>query len=131
MRESFIHENVAQYLKLRYPDVLFRTDFAAGIKMTWGQAIKHKRLQAGRAWPDFFIAEPRGPFHGLFLELKADGTRIILKNGKVTANKHIREQEETLRILRKLGYFAGFCIGFEEARNTIEGYFELPRNTIA
>ena len=54
--ESNMHMQLAQYIRLQYPQVLFHTDFAAGIKMTMGQAVKNKQLQSGRGWPDLFIA---------------------------------------------------------------------------
>lgn len=87
-----------------------------------GQAVRQKKLHSGRAWPDLFIAEPRGGFAGLFLELKREGTTVYLKDGSLTANKHIREQAAALESLRKRGYEAGFAIGFDEARAEIESY---------
>lgn len=58
-KEAILHQQVCQYLRMQYPDVIFRTDFAAGVKMTMGQAVRHKKLQSGKAYPDLFIAEPR------------------------------------------------------------------------
>jgi len=55
--ESILHEHVCDYLRLQYPDVLFRTDFAAGEKLSMSQAIRNKRLQACKAWPDLFVAK--------------------------------------------------------------------------
>lgn len=63
--EASIHSQVAQYIKMQYPGVIFRTDFAAGIKMTMGQAMKHKGLQSGRAYPDLFIAKQKKGEHPL------------------------------------------------------------------
>lgn len=58
--EEMLHQQVADYLRLQYPDKLFHSDFGSGIKLTMGQATKQKRLQGGRrSWPDLFIAEPR------------------------------------------------------------------------
>ena len=111
---------------MQYPDVMFRTDFAAGIKMTMGQASKHRALQSNRAWPDLFIAEPSGGFYGLFIELKREGTRVYLKDGKtLTADKHIREQMEVLQHLRSKGYWASMCVGFDEAKTVINAYFKI------
>lgn len=121
-KEDTIHQQVADYLKLRYPDVIFRTDFAAGIKMTLGQATKHKRLQQGRAYPDLFIAEPRNGYHGLYLELKRDGTSVYLRNGELSANPHFREQADTLNALQDRGYAACFAIGFDNAKQVIDEY---------
>ena len=60
MKESELQIMVADYLRTRYPKVLFHSDFGSGIKMPKGQAIKQKRQNGGRrGWPDMFIAEPR------------------------------------------------------------------------
>ena len=131
MTELELQAQVADYLRLQYPDVLFHSDFGSGIKLTMGQAAKQKRLQGGRrAWPDMFIAEPRmisdGRFSyfkaGLFLELKRDGVRVFKKNGELVADEHIREQSELLENLREKGYVAEFACGFDEAKKLIDEY---------
>jgi len=90
--EGIIHRQVVDYLKYNYPYVLFRSDYAAGMKMTIGQAIQHKRLQSCRAWPDLFLAHPSGGSHGLFIELKADNVTLYLKNGELTSKSDIKIQ---------------------------------------
>ena len=129
--EADLHLQICQYLRLKYPVVIFRTDFASGIKMTMGQAAKHRRLQSGRAWPDIFIANPvwHGDakaecptFWGLFIELKREGTSVYLKNGELTANPHIREQAEMLDQLEALGYCAKFAVGYEATIGLIDWY---------
>jgi hypothetical protein len=141
MKESNLHYQVAQYLKLAYPRLIFRTDFSAGAKMTMGQAVRHKSLQSGRAYPDIFIARPKkfknGEwYHGLFIELKRDGTKLKRdKNGtkilqgdtKVRLvfdwfDKHIEEQADVLYALEQEGYKAVFAVGFEEAKRIIDHY---------
>jgi hypothetical protein len=128
--EENIHLQVADYLCLQYPDVIFRTD-AGGIKLTKGQALKLARLNGHtRAYPDLFIAEPRmdGAWGGLYLELKKEGTRIWLKNGELTKDKHIREQYEMLLKLAGRGYVAKFACGFDEAKNIIDRYLGGGKN---
>lgn len=119
--EAKLHQDCADYLKLQYRGVIYRTDFAAGIKMTQGQAIRHKRLQHGRAYPDLFIAHPVGSFHGGYIELKKEGERMIKRDGTY-ASDHIAEQAEVLAKLRSLGYFAEFAVGWDEAKQTIDDY---------
>jgi hypothetical protein len=118
--EKLVHYQVVQYLKLQYPDVIFRTDFAAGLKMTIGQARQHKILQSSRAYPDLFIAKPVGNFHGLYIEIK--NAEIYKKDGDLKKDEHLQEQAEMLYRLRKLGYEAKFGIGFEECRSIIDKY---------
>jgi hypothetical protein len=128
---------VADYIRLQYPDVIFHSDFGSGIKLTMGQAIKQKRLNGGRrSWPDMLIAEPiimkdeKGIVLfdkircGLFIELKREGTRICKKDGKLVADKHIREQYDMLEELRWRGYAAEFACGFDEAKKLIDDYMK-------
>lgn len=131
MTEADLQIQVADYLRLQYPDVLFHSDFGSGIKLTMGQAIKQKRQNGGRrAWADMFIAQPKefdvGQISwrkkcGLFLELKKEGTRLKKKSGE-WATPHIAEQADVLQQLQSVGYAAEFAVGFEEAKKIIDGY---------
>jgi len=129
MKESELQEAVARYIRLRYPDVLFHSDFGSGIKLTKGQAMKQKRQNGGRrGWPDMFIAEPKVwelyyvcNYYGLFLELKKEGTRLRKKDGS-WATEHIAEQARILHALQDRGYKARFAVGFDEAKEIIDWY---------
>lgn len=150
--ETNLQIQVADYLRLQYPNVLFHSDYGSGINLTIGQAVIQKRLNGDRrAWPDMFIARhkmlpvaneytPNGYdvrcFGGLFLELKKDGTKLkrekdcknILKGDTKLRkagdwwDKHIEEQAETLGQLRKEGYKAEFACGFDKAKQIIDEY---------
>lgn len=126
MNESDLQVMVADYLKLRYSEVLFHSDFGSGVKLTVGQAMKQKRQNGGRrAWPDMFIAEPMDVagriYNGLFIELKKGGTRLKKKNGE-WASEHIAEQADVLERLEFRGYKAEFAVGFDEAKEIIDNY---------
>jgi hypothetical protein len=122
MTESKLQEQVADYLTYRYSEVLFHSDFGSGVKLTMGQAVKQKRQNGGRrAWPDIFIAEPINGYHGLFIELKRDKTRIKKRNGE-WASEHIAEQANMLQKLKEKGYKAVFAVGFDQARSIIDDY---------
>ena len=139
-KEEILHLKVCDYLRKNYPNVLFRTDFSSGMKMTPGQAAKHKKFQKSRAWPDLFIAKPTMKIEynryageqfldghaGLFLELKAEGTKLYKKNGEMVANKHYQEQAEMLEKLRSNGYIAEFAVGYDEAIKIITDYLGEP-----
>lgn len=131
MKESDLQIMVADYLRLRYPDVIFHSDYGSGIKLTAGQAARQKRMNGGRrAYPDMFIAKPRLTMqddmpvyiHGLFIELKKEGTKIRKKDGELVANEHIREQAKMLRELEQNGYMAVFACGFDQAKKVIDWY---------
>ena len=128
--EHQLYEQIARYMQLQYPQVVYRFDLAADLKLTPGQAVKHQRLHPFRGYPDFFIAEPvprcidgswNNEYHGLYIELKKEGTRLKKKDGK-WASDHIAEQAEMLDILDFRGYKAVFCVGFEEAKKVIDEY---------
>lgn len=134
--ETNIQIQVADYLRLQYPNVLFHSDYGSGAKLTISQAVTQKRLNGGnKSWPDMFISKPKEIgwmeigdnfvptkwLHGLYIELKKDGTRLKKKDGN-WATEHIAEQAETLEQLRKEGYKAEFAIGFEQAKKIIDEY---------
>lgn len=127
-KEETLHLKVCDYLRKNYPDVLFRTDFSSGMKMTPGQAAKHKKFQKSRAWPDLFIAESNILASGLFLELKAEGTKIYKRNGEIRQNKHLIEQDKMLEELSKKGYRARFVIGYNQAIFEIQQYLGEPKH---
>lgn len=138
MTELELQAQVADYIRLQYPSVIFHSDFGSGIKLTMGQAIKQKRLNGGRrSWPDMFLAELKQRksveidcevyqynYAGLFIELKREGTRIFKKDGKLVADEHIREQFDMLHDLRARGYAAEFACGFDEAKKLIDDYMK-------
>lgn len=124
MREHDIYKMIADYLRYQYPTVIYRFDLAADLKLTMGQASKHKRLQRYRGYPDLFIAEPKGKYSGLFLEIKKDGVRIFKQDGTLVSDEHIREQFDMLADLRQRGYAAEFAIGFESAKKLIDDYMK-------
>lgn len=126
-KEETLHLKVCDYLRKNYPNVLFRTDFSSGMKMTPGQAAKHKKFQKSRAWPDLFIAESNNFASGLFLEIKAEDVIVFNRNGKIRKNKHLIEQDKMLKELRKKGYRARFAIGYNQAIFEIQQYLGEPR----
>lgn len=126
MTESELQTQVADYIRLRYPKVLFHSDFGSGIKLTMGQAIKQKRQNGGRrAWPDMIVARPMPDkgYYGLFIELKKEGTRLRKKDG-TPASDHLKEQSELLEELERWGYKAVFAVGFDEAKKIIDEYLQ-------
>ena len=63
--------------------------------------------------PDIFLPCARGGWHGLYIELKRQ------RGGRVSA-----EQKEMLEALRREGYAAAVCEGWEAARDAILEYLE-------
>lgn len=122
--EEIVHFQIAEYIRLKYPNALFRTDLS-GIKLTAGQAVKIKRLQDGRrGWPDIFFPEPRGMYFGLYGEIKTGPGEVFTKKGTMRTSEHIQEQWAMLLELRRRGYAATWLFGFEDAKDQIELYLE-------
>ena len=136
--EHNLYEQIARYLQLQYPNVIYRFDIAADLKLTPGQAAKHKRLHPTRGYPDLFIAKPKSKptpehgyprliewesqdWHGLYLEIKRDGEKLTKKDGS-WRTPHIAEQAEMLERLRQAGYKAEFGVGFEGCKKIINEY---------
>jgi hypothetical protein len=122
MLEKDLHKLVAKYLKVKHPKVIFRTDFAAGMKMSMFMARKHNALQSSRAYPDLFIAESRKGFSGLFIEIKREDTVVFKKDGTIRKNEHLIEQHEMLKELELRNYKAVFGIGYENITKIIDEY---------
>ena len=141
--EHNLYEQIARYLQLQYPNVIYRFDIGADLKLTMGQAVKHKRLHPERGYPDLFIAEPKNikvktalgndyslvetkTLGGLYLEIKKDGEKLTKKDGSLRT-PHIAEQAEMLEKLRQAGYKAEFGVGFEGCKKIIDEYLRSTR----
>ena len=120
MTEQDLHAMVCQYIRTQYTNVIFNSDMA-GVKLTIGQAKRSAKLRSSKGFPDIVIYEPRGGFHGLFLELKRDGVRIYNRYGE-PATEHIKEQHKILCKLDSLNYAAYFACGFDQAKQIIDEY---------
>ena len=105
-------EQVAVADYLRYQKVLFNHCPNEGKREPRTGAIL-KRMGMRPGFPDFFIYESRGGFHGLAIELKR------VKGGRVTD-----EQRNCLRELTERGYYAAVCKGFDEAKDIIDKYLK-------
>ena len=73
-----------------------------------GAHLKAQGVRAGV--PDLCLPAPSGPYHGLYIEMKAPGGRV--QDSQKWWLAHLAEQ----------GYKAVVCWGFDEARAEIERY---------
>jgi hypothetical protein len=119
MRQNEYHIQVAVvfWLVNQYPRCLF-TISPSGMKLPVQVAIKMQRMGYKAGTPDLMIFEPRGGYHGLFIELKAD-------SGKKSV-----QQCAFIQALNDRGYKAVFAFGFEEARNVISEYLSTRKEVI-
>lgn len=72
-----------------------------------------KRMGLRKGFPDLFVPLPKGGFHGLFVEMKAEG-------GETT-----KEQEEWLSLLNANGYAVCVAHGATAAIEKIRKYVRL------
>lgn len=126
-KEENLQIAISAYLKLQYPNVYFTSE-SSGIRVPMGVAVKMKKQRSTHKQLDLIILEPKGVYHGLILELKKDANEILTKNGKYRVNDHIKEQLESIEVLRNKGYFASFGCGFKECKNLIDFYMKLNDN---
>lgn len=123
--ELIIQMQIAEYLRRQYPAVLFRSDLG-GIRLTIGQAVQVKKLQAGRAWPDMVICEPRNGLFGYFGEIKVSESEVYTQDWKIQKDEHIQEQWQMIQELRRRGYEADWWFGFDDAKEKIDMYLSFP-----
>lgn len=106
---------VVSYLHLKHPGILF-TSALGGTHTSIQKAVRAKRMGYCKSWPDLTFAEPRGPYHGLVVEMKKTGGKMENK-----------DQEDILKAFRDRGYKAVCCIGYEVAVKVIDTYLKHGR----
>jgi len=104
-----------------FPGIIMHFDLS-GVRLPIGLAVKVKRLNPDRAFPDATIYEPRGGYNGMCLELKRSHEELFTKKGSIRNSQHIREQQQTLNDLASKGYKACFAAGFDDAKKKISEY---------
>jgi hypothetical protein len=123
MTEKILHRQVCTYLKLQYPSIIFNSDLSGATKLTINQATQMKALRSSKGFPDIVIYEPRGIYHGLFIELKKEGTKLFNKKYE-PATDHLKEQFDMMNKLSAKGYSCHFAIGFESAKKILDEYLQ-------
>ncbi len=95
-----------------YPDVLFFAIPNGGLRNV-KVAVKLKAEGVLPGVPDLLVAEPRGSFHGLFVEMKAIGG---------TTSK---DQKKVKLALEARGYAVTVAKGSQQAFHVVETYLGL------
>ena len=122
--ELNVHNQVCKYLKAQYPNVMFISDFAAGIKMSIGMASRQSLQKSAHAFPDIHILEPRNGYHGLFIEVKKDDGIFYKGTRELKPVQHVLDQFECMRLLIQKGYYADFGCGFDECKKILDDYLK-------
>ena len=121
-KEESLQVAISKYLKLQYPNVVFTSE-SSGIRLTIGQAKKAKQQRSNHKLPDMIILEPNYLYEGICLELKKHSP--YLKNGELSKNKHVQEQNKTLQLLSDKGYLAMFVWDFDYFKEMFDNYMLL------
>ena len=136
-REQQICVVIAKYMALQYPDVIFfhiPNERKTQVINRNGKYISPyggllKKMGVKKGIPDLFIDEPHGRYHGLRLEVKAEGVRLKKKDGG-WASPHIAEQAKMLEAFKTKNYMAEFSVGFDQTKMLIDCYLSQNRKTI-
>lgn len=97
-----------------YPDVIIAAVPNGGSRDV-REAVKLKAEGVLAGFPDLIVAEPRGRFHGLYVEMKRR------KAGRLEP-----DQREMLARLRARGYKTIVGRGVDDAWVQVEEYLNLP-----
>ena len=108
MKEYQLQKAVCKYLDLQ--NVLYCGSMGGQYQVHFSQRIKAKKSGYKKGFPDLFIYEPRGSYHGLAIELKTG------------YNKASKPQLYWQKELIKRGYKSEICTGIDEALDTINTY---------
>ena len=111
-----------KWLKIQYPDVLFRSDIQSAGKLTPAMQNIKSIIDPFRGWPDITIYLKRGKFCGLMIEMKRINSGLYLKDGSLSSNKHVQEQNEMHKKLRENGWQVEFAEGMDQAILIFQNY---------
>jgi hypothetical protein len=127
-RETEIQKALCRYVSLKYPDAIFNCD-CSGLNLSAAQAGQAKVMRSDKGFPDFVLYEPRNGYHGLFIEIKKEGTKLMRKSRKQVYSifkiDHLENQQAMIEKLRKKGYYACFGIGLSQCIRFVDGYMQM------
>jgi hypothetical protein len=124
-KEWSIQLAFCKWLRLQYPDVRFRSDIQSAGKLSPQMQNIKKIIDPHRGWPDIMVYLKRGDRCGLGIELKRLDSGLWLKDGSLSKDKHVQEQNEVHEFLRGIGWRVEFAEGFDQAVEVFESYWNL------
>lgn len=148
--EEAVQIEAAKWTREVAPGIHFRSDTSSGAFNSKWAKNTHNLQQSSDSEPDMTILAARQGFHGLVIEIKADGvklkksrdgTKIIVRKdgrGRIIerdymirkkgdwATLHIEKQAHVLEDYRKHGYASFFAVGLEQYKRILRWYFDLP-----
>jgi len=125
MTERNLTTNIAKFMQVQFPNVIFKYDLSSDQRLSIQQATRNSNIQGkwSKGFPDLTIFERRGSYGALFIELKIISP--YKKNGELKKNSHLKNQARIHSELDSRGYKAVFTTGFEETVEVIRDYLTL------
>ena len=114
---EFEHQKkLTDYIDTKHPEILWSAS-AGGARTSITEAKRIKASGYKEGFPDVFVYEPRGPFHGLSIEMKKE------KGGRVSP-----AQKKWKEALSVRNYMSTVAKGVDHAVQILENYLNLPKN---
>lgn len=123
-KEWSVQLQFCKWIKLQYPNLLFRSDIQSAGKLSGAMQNIKLILDPYKGFPDVQVYLPKGNYIGLFIELKRLDSGTFLKDGTLSKSKHVQDQAAMHNLLRSFGYRVEFAEGFEEAKQVLESYLK-------
>lgn len=148
--EQDMQLELCKWMRTTLPGIHFRSDTGSGAFNSEYEKTLHNLMQSSSSEPDLMIFAARRGFHGMVLELKADGFNLRMKRdgrkirvyknskGKIIerdykvrlkgdwSSLHVEKQANCLKEYNESGYFGRFGVGLEACKKLICWYFEIP-----
>ena len=122
--EFKLQQAVCRWLSIQHPKVIYMSDTIANVRLTPQAQLRNKSIQKfGFHCPDLILFEPRGEWHGLFIELKIKSP--YKKDGSLLKNEHLQNQSDSMYLLRERGYYCIFAWEFDQITEIINEYLDL------
>lgn len=112
-KEHIEQKLLIRWFRMQYPAIskcLFAIPNGGIRHIRTALKLKEEGVLAGV--PDLFLMIPKGDYHGMFIEMKAE-------KGKIQPS-----QQQFLDIANNLNYKAIVCYGYEKAKESIQNYLQ-------
>tara|TARA_R100000750_G_scaffold57125_1_gene43940 strand:+ start:442 stop:858 length:417 start_codon:yes stop_codon:yes gene_type:complete len=120
-KEDILQNTVVNYAEMQHQAVALPCNIEG--RKTPFQRYLFTVMGGRKGTLDLFFPYARHNFNGLFIELKTEGTKVFKKDGMVRKDKTLSAQWEKIQHHIKQGYKAEFAIGFDEAKDILDYYF--------
>jgi hypothetical protein len=122
--EQILSQRASNHLLDKYPNVPFRFDTGADVKLPVQVAKRLHELHGkwSKGHPDLVIEQGRGGYGAYYIELKATET--------VPDTEHTRRQAMYHAVLRSNGFKVDFVCGLDEFKKKVKSYMKLKKNKI-